>query len=422
MIHLQRFLWFSVKLLFFTGCVGGLPLSATATEPPAQVRAMIVYARTVQTHPPLPPVAVRNDIYEHVSGLFATVSYGAHHLSFKETLNDGGYFVSEHPVHYYKENYNPTQHIHGFGMYNEEILYKVKAKYGIRYFSDVDLIIILGPDGGPDWYAHGVNATGYGMLGVTFEIGDKVFGKKQGQGGFTVEIGTDRGTATPRDDRLATVQELMWNMSHEYGHWLGLGHRPAHLGIYSLMVKNLYTNDRMPQYGPAPLDIFHIMQLGWLDESDPSRVQIISDTTTTVVTLNHIRSRQGLVLARIDIPNSREQFYTTYHRRDVNLFDGVYMGQGVLIWHRRGHVIDLECAVASDSTNWDHLDAGRDRGGLATDFFDSGRAEFTPNTNPNTDTGLTKRDTPTPTGISISDIQELGSQITFTVRVNHEYK
>jgi len=422
MVRLQKSKPFAAKLLL-TCFFGGIPLFsadtvAKGTATPARVRAMIIYARSVNTHYPIPSSEVRNDIYEHVSGLFATISYDAHDLSFKETLNDGAYFVSEHSVQYYKENYDPTQHLHGFGMYNEEILYKVKAKYGSRYFHDVDLIIILGPDGGRNWYTRGVNATGYGMLGVTFKTGEKVFGKRQGEGGFTLEVGTGLGTPDSNDDRLSSIQELMWNISHEYGHWLGLGHRSPNLGIYSLMVKNLYTNERMPDYGPAPLDIFHIIQLGWLDENDPKRVKIISDTMTTAVTLNHIRSRDGIVLARIDIPDSREKFYTTYHRQDVNLFDGVYMGQGLLIWHRRDNLIDLECAGASDSTNFDHLDAGTHRGGLPTDFFNRARPEFTPNTNPNTDTGLTKRDTPTPTGISISDIQEQGGQIIFTVHFN----
>jgi len=380
-----------------------LPASTLSaqTNPSEQVRAMVVYARTVNDHYPLPTQSQRRQLYERVSGLFATVSYNKHHLSFKETLDDDGYFISDHPRAYYNEKYDPKQHIRGFGMFNEEILYKVQARYGTEYFSDVGLIIILGPDGGRDWYVRGVNATGYGMLGVTFTVGNKVFGKRQGQGGYVVELGASLGTPDPEDDRLNSIEEVMWNIAHEYGHWLGLGHRNPETGIYSLMVKNLHTNDRMPEYGPAPLDIFHIMQLGWLDEDDPTRVKTITDTSRpTHVTLEHIRSPVGTILARIDITGSHEQYYVSYHRQDVNLFDGVYMGQGLLIWYKRGRRVELKSAGSIDRAGKNHLDEGNDLGGLATDFFNHIRPKFTSRN---------------AEGMTITDIRELGEQITFKV-------
>ena len=145
-------------------------------------------------------------------------------------------------------------------------------------------------------------------------------------------------------------------------------------------------------------------------------MKIVSDTTgTTDVALKQIRSKTGPVLARVDIPDSREQFYLSYHRRDANLYDGVYMGEGLLIWHRRGNIIDLECAVALNRSGRDHLDEGVAPGGLPTDFFNANRSEFTPTSVPNSDRGLTRHDSRAKTGIAITDIHEHEDRMIFRV-------
>ena len=292
-------------LLILQGCskqTASPTTKYTGIEPTEIVRAMVIYGKDTDDHYPFPSKALRDSIYSRISGFYTTMSYGKHKIVFKEVTNDGDFFVSSHNEPFYRKNYDRKQHVHPFGMMNEDLLHKVKAKFGDAYFEDVDMIIIAGTDGGRGWYAQRVNATGFGMLGVDFTAGGKTFGKRQG--GITVEIGSDIGTADTSDDFLLSVNLIFWTFAHEYGHWLKLGHRSPKLGIYSLMSNRLYGNSRHPEFGPAPLDIFHIMKLGWLDETDSSRVKIIkSEVGETLVTLNQVRSQVGFVLARVDVPN-----------------------------------------------------------------------------------------------------------------------
>ena len=392
--------------------------AAQENSPSSVVKALVVYAQDSNDHYPFPSKGIRDSIYTRLSGLYNTLSYGSYEILFKEATNNGSYFVSNHPASYYKEHYERKKHVCGFAMFNEEILNQVKAQKGDQYFSDVNMIIVAGTDGGRGWYTSGVNATGYGMLGINFSAGGKMFGMRQGQGGITVEIGSDIGTADPNDDRLSTLQEIYWNFAHEYGHWLKLGHRSCTLGIYSLMCKKLNSNSKMPDLGPQPLDIFHIMHLGWIDESDSSRVKIITrEMGNSTLTLNQIRSPIGLVLARIDIPETSEKLFVSYHRQNSNTFDGVYMGEGLLIWHKRGSRIDLKCANASGPDAGDHLDEGKNLGGLATDFFNSNNIfQFTPRLkHANSVLGVSNDQRHPPTTITIKNIQQNGGQVTFKV-------
>ncbi len=386
-------------------------------KPASHVNALFIYAQDADDHYPMPSDSLRQIVYSRFSDFYKTMSYGKHLISVREVTNHGGFYRSKFSVPYYKKHYDRSRHVRGFGMFNEEILKQVVKDKGEKIFRNVDVIIVIGTDGGPDWYIPRVNATGFGMLGVDFSAGHKTFGRRQRQGGITVEIGSDAGTAAPEDDILYSLQEILWTLAHEYGHWLGLGHRREREGVYALMAPKLYDNARMPQFGPPPLDIFHIIQLGWLDEKNPERVVVIKKKSLAqTITLKEIRSKTGPVLARIDITGSKEKFYVTYHRQNSNLFDGAYMGEGVLIWHRRGGRIDVECAVASGRSGRDHLDDGIDLGGRATDFFnEKTQKNFTPLTIPNSNIGIRVHSRHRRTGISIENIHESASSVSFSV-------
>lgn len=295
---------------------------------------------------------------------------------FSEATHGGGFFVSEHPSSYYKKNHDKAVHERGFAMFNAEILQMVKSEYGPDLFRDVDMIILFGTDAGRGWYVRNANATGYGMLGIDFEAGGNFFGRRQRQGGLTLEIGSDVGTADPDDDIAIRTEEIYWTLAHEYGHWLGLGHRGRNLGLYSLMVRQLHGNTRMPEFGPPPLDLFHIIQLGWLDATDASRVIAISmENSATLVELQQIRARSEPVVLQIDLAGARESLFITYHSREENPFDAVYAGEGLLVWHKRAGRIDLRCGLSEGKTGKDHLDEGVDLSGRPGDFLDASQGE-----------------------------------------------
>lgn len=105
---------------------------------------MVIYACDVDDAYPFPTRALRKSIYKRVSGFYKTMSYGKHRISFKEATDDGGFFVSDHAAGYYKKNYDRQRHVRGFAMFNEEILEKVRARYGDKYFRDVDMIVVVG--------------------------------------------------------------------------------------------------------------------------------------------------------------------------------------------------------------------------------------------------------------------------------------
>lgn len=368
---LQASIFYPLLFLVFSGLFFAQP--ATAKMPKAKTHALVIYSCDANDHYPFPSQALRDSLYSRVSGLYRTVSYGQHEIRFTEVTNDGGFFVSEHASGYYHKHYDRTRHLRGFGMFNEEILTAVKAKFGDGLFASADLLVVVGTDAGPDWYIPKANATGYGMLGVDFEAGGKLFGKRQRQGGLTIEIGSDIGTRDPADDRLMQESEIQWNLAHEYGHWLGLGHRSARRGIYSLMSPKLFTNDNFPASGPVPLDIFEIMRLGWLDATDSTRVVTLSlSDLPAKVTLTSIRSHVGPVLAKLE--SGKTTYYFTHHKRS-NRFDGAYAGEGLLVWQKRGRRTQLRRAVAG-SPGQDGPKPGVGRGGLETDFINAGSREI----------------------------------------------
>jgi|GEM_PF-6553090 len=383
----------------------------TVTEAPGtrSVQALVIYACDSNDHYPLPSRGFRDSLYARITDFYKTMSYGKHRLSFREANHDDVFFVSQHDAGYYNSHYDKRRHVRGFGMFNEEILQQVLVANGEELFDNVDILIMVGTDGGPGWYAPGVNATGFGMLGVDFKTANRTFGRWQRQGGFTLEIGSDFGTSSPDDDVYLTPQEIQWTIAHEYAHWLGLGHRGNNLGIYSLMSRQLFGNDRMPQFGPPPLDIFHIMDLGWLDRQDSSRV--IKVRHSGKVMLNQVRAKSGPVVAQVDWGQPRAGIYITYHRQASNPFDGSYVGEGLLVWDKRRGRVDLRTPSLDGATGLDHLDRGLDRGGRAADFLQKTSGRFTVFS----ESAVRATRANSRPRIVLSDVQLQGEQATFQV-------
>lgn len=305
--------------------------------PPDSVQALIIYACDADDNYDFPAKACRDSLYARMTDYFSKMSYGKHWVAFREAHSEEKYFRSQHKSSYYKKHYNRTRHERGFAYFNEEILSMVKARYGEDYFKNVDMIIIFGTDAGPNWYHPRFNATGFGMLGVDFKAGGKTFGRRQAQGGFTLELGSDHGTPDPHDDALYQVADVDFTLAHEYGHWLGLQHRPPKLGAYSLMTPARYP-DIAKGLGPQPLDPFNLIELGWLDDSDSSRVMVSDWPDLPLhVELSEIRSKVGKVLLHLQLaPSQRMALYFSYHSKGDNAYDAVLPTGGLVVWEKRG--------------------------------------------------------------------------------------
>ncbi len=227
-------------------------------------------------------------------------------------------------------------------------------------------------DGGSDWYLAGGNYTGIGWLGVTYRTGNgKTFDRYAG--GITNEFAIGQNTTK-------------WVICHEYGHYIGLGHRGTNYGAYSLMYwEKLNEGDE----GAMPLSILEIAGLGWLDLNNSNRVQTVSSGALTNFSLKPIRSTSGKVAIKVNI-SSNQYFLINNHQQSTNPYDATYPASGVLIWHINGSSGDLECAVPRSGENQDHLDLPKSDPnyhgeGLAGDFWrPSSQNTFAPWTNPNT--------------------------------------
>ncbi len=391
------------SICFAADCGGGQIGSGLA----ANNTVLIVWAKTVDDASTFPGWA--NGIPTTLSNFYSVMSYNQHTITTKVATKNGGFFVSDagHTVAYYKSIYQSGQgYVGPFAIFVEEMLQKVEAEYGAGYFDNVDAIIMLITDGSTGWYYSTGNYTGVGILGVSYTTGNgKTFGNNDG---MNLEFGGEYDTK--------------WNICHEYGHYIGLPDLPIKYGAYSLMqhYKVNETNE-----GAVPLGIKEIIDLNWINMSDPTRAKIVSSNTS--VTLKPVRSTTGAIVAKINIPSTSQYFLVTNHQRSTNTYDGTYPADGLLIWHVNGALIDIECAAALNPTsygfNFDHLDLSGPPNahpdyhgeGLATDFHNpTNKKQFSPWTNPNTD----RYGGTTYTGIAIDNISYNGTDITFDVNFN----
>jgi hypothetical protein len=280
-------------------------------------KAMIVWAKTYDDGSSFPNWA--SSIPLTFTDFFKVMSYNQHTATAKVATNNGGFYVSDqgHTVDYYKNLFPSTQGYDGpWGIFVEEILGKVESDYGADYFDDVDLIMMIITDGGIGWYLPSGNHTGIASLGVVYTTeSGKNFDYSDGT---TMEFSSgESGT--------------IWNVCHEYGHFLGLGHRPATYGTYSLMY-DVRRNENGETV--TPLAIQDIVDLDWLDLNNTARVKTF--TVNGSVTLKPIRSTTGIVAAKVNIPTTSQYFLISNHQRSTNVYDGTYPASGLLIWHISG--------------------------------------------------------------------------------------
>lgn len=352
--------------------------SATGSGMAPQNTVLFVWAKTVDDPSTFPNWS--NTLPSTLTNFYQVMSYNQHTVTTKIATKNGGFFVPGpgHDVSYYKNLFlqSPQGYVGPFGIFVKEILAKVEAEYGAVYFNDVSVISMMITDGGTGWYFPNINATGVAYLGTTYTTGNgKTFNR-----GICSEFAEGEKSAE-------------WLVCHEYGHFIGLEDLPKSLGTYSLM-QNVKVND--PNEGVTPLSVKDVIDFGWLNESDPTRVKTV--TANMSVTLQQLRSPTGIVAAKV-LPDPifpEIHFLIANHQRSTNIYDGTYPADGLLMWHIEGlSYMDIECAIGTDPIahgfNKDHLelpqsDPNYHGEGLASDFFNqTGQNQFTPWTNPNTD-------------------------------------
>lgn len=389
-------------------CAGGM--SGTGLAPHNTV--LFVWAKTVDDNSAFP--SWTNVTPAVFADFYAVMSYNQHTITTRVATQNDGFFVSDfgHTVQYYKDQFQSGQGYLGpYGIFVEEILQKVEIEYGAAYFDDVDVIMMMITDGGFGWYSDdpNLNATGVGYLGVQYTTGNgKTFGYFDG-----VNNEFSQGEK---------VTEFI--VCHEYGHFLGLPDYGPNYGTYSLMQNNKVNE---ANEGVTPLSVKDVMDLGWLDVNDGTRVQTV--TANASVTLQPLRSSSGIVAAKLlpDANDPYSYFLVANHQRSTNPYDGTYPDDGLLVWQISGiSYTDIECGVGLDPItygfNKDHLDlydsdpANYHGEGLASDFFKpSSPNQFTQWSNPNTDLPGSSA---FPTNLAVTNITSNGTIMTFDVVYN----
>ncbi|MCL4706063.1 hypothetical protein KJ068_12920 [bacterium] len=293
-------------------CAGGM--SGTGLAPHNTV--LFVWAKTVDDNSAFP--SWTNVTPAVFADFYAVMSYNQHTITTRVATQNDGFFVSDfgHTVQYYKDQFQSGQGYLGpYGIFVEEILQKVEIEYGAAYFDDVDVIMMMITDGGFGWYSDdpNLNATGVGYLGVQYTTGNgKTFGYFDG-----VNNEFSQGEK---------VTEFI--VCHEYGHFLGLPDYGPNYGTYSLMQNNKVNE---ANEGVTPLSVKDVMDLGWLDVNDGTRVQTV--TANASVTLQPLRSSSGIVAAKglPDANNPNSYFLVANHQRSTNPYDGTYPADKVIL-------------------------------------------------------------------------------------------
>lgn len=386
-------------------CAGGASGPGAASP---QSTVLFVWAKTVDDVSSFPSWST--SMPTTLTDFYSVMSYNQHAIITKVATKNGGFFVSDsgHTVPYFKNLFQAGQGYEGpFAIFVEEMLQKVEAEYGSNYFDDVDMIVMMITDGGLGWYYAELpnrNYGGVGLLGVNYTTGNgKTFDSFTG--GVNCEFAEGE-----------KVTEF--TVCHEYGHYLGLVDIPLiGIGCYSLM-QNTKVNE--PTEGAVPLSVLDVVNLGWLDMNDSTRVQTV--TTDASVTLAPLRSQAGIVAAKIQHPQLGEYFLVANQQRSTNVYDGTYPADGLLVWHVSGINFDIECAVGLDPTiyggfNYDHLslspsDSNFHGEGLSSDFFKpSGPDQFTPWTS--TSTGFFGTHNGGGSNIAITGVTSSGTSVSF---------
>jgi len=380
------------------------PLFKSANSPAEEhVTALVIWAKTFDDQTEIPEWAP--ELSSTFSDFYDVMSYGNHKITTRVLPADHGFYRSApgHTVDYYREAYkeNTRRYVGPWGVFVEEILTSVEREQGADYFDDVDVLIMMVTDGSTGWYLSSGNYSGIAYLGVDYVTAN---GKKFSRysGGITNEYNLGR-------------KSTEWNICHEYGHHLGLRHRASNYGTYALMYEVIGNELK-------PMCIQNIVDLGWLDPEDTSRVRTIKRDEMDF-RLQPIRKREGSVAAKVLSPDG-SYFLINNHQRGDNPYDAAYEGGGLLIWHMTPPLADLECAAGLDTArfgkNMDHLDLSfPDRDycgeGLATDFWNAElNSGFTPWSNPSSDDNSGNH-----TGVAITGIRAEEEEMIFNVRYDY---
>lgn len=342
-----------------------------------------------------------DDVAQHQEDYYDEMSYNAHNVNV--TVFDplsGDAFETDYSRGYY---YGSATYI-GIEYLNTEILDKAWAEDN-NVFNNIDAVFIFYGgnvfNGGSAVALLSHNSSHYSGCGALIEWGS---------------WGSDE------------EKVHKWHMAHEYGHLLSTN------GTSARQLKDQYTNQPSGIYNimhyqhfneTQPMPAFILMYLGWIQSSWIKEIDPTSGgDQSQSVTLKDTRldPGSGYNVARIKIPGGGTNEHFIVENRqgtgsDAYLSSG---GKGLVIWHLNKSSgtyntlgsMDVEIATAIDVHGEDWLDDGVGTGenrGYTTDFFNAtNKTQFTPWSNPSTETGYRYSFSHTVSDLAITNIASGG--------------
>jgi hypothetical protein len=302
---------------YVTPCVNISP-----TDP--QVKALIIYISFPDLDPDFQQIPTWSTSVELViEDYFTTESSGLHSVDvetvYRPAPNQALCYITDYNSEYYANLIFPLDR-DGLGVLTDEIFWKVYNDNSLA-FNDIDVVYMNYNCYGGDLFWHGNSAWA--------TLGNYSFPYYNGCG----------TTSTIWNDK-----EIMeWSTAHEYGHLLGANHH--NVGIYCQMDGSSWDSSK----GVRPYCNFLKCYFGWIDNS--------KFETITSNSYNIMMEPSNLIGKIYKVVFETQAFFI--ENRQGLLYDDVYSGTGLLIWHgstsNSSHGgKDLE--TADGRWNWDRTD------------------------------------------------------------------
>ncbi len=287
------------------------PNTSTIDPRTHEVNALMIYVSFPEQNQPYPIPNYISNVEANMWDYFNEMSEGDHELNittFRRPVPNQNYtYVADNNMSYYHNMGEYT----GRNTLNNELLWKVYNDDN-NVFNDINVIFF---NYTADFFAD--------YSGITHNVS------------FTHY----NGPSTTQEE-LGNQLTLEWHIGHEYGNHVLLGSGHHSKGVYCQRGGTRWNH----QAGAVPFCTAHLNELGWLDNN-----HIITVTTNSYdVQITDIRN-SGYVY-KIQV-NNNEYFLIENHQQSG--YDNVYLGTGLVIWHKNINGIDaMDIETADGRYNW----------------------------------------------------------------------